>query len=290
MENEIKYAFIASPIVIRHKLGGTTADVLATLIYKYEHFKKSEKLFTYKNEIGFHVSISDIEEHTCLRSHTIKKCIAILKKEGLIISKQQGLCKPNFYSIDVEKINEYIEDHQSEYDSWRLEIRAKNKLVTPINSKMELKQLSGSNSDNFLEGTETTTTKNKNTKNKNTEKITNSINADCKIIDLHDDEDELIKLIDDVKYANDDDEKTDCIKVLSNFLLKMVPRFKNFNISEQDIGLIENVTNSSLKSEDIAWRILDNAKAIIGESKECRFGNLFVGLKEIAQNCDLKYG
>ena len=290
MENEIKYAFIASPKVIRHKLGRNTADVLAVLIYKNRYWKLEEKLFEFKGDYGFHISMSDIEEETCIKCHTIKKSLAILKKENLVKSKQQGLGKPNFYSIDEKLIDKYIEDNNDDYEDWRLKVRAQNKLGTPIDSKKELKQLSRMDSDNFQEGTQTTTTKNKITKNKITKNFTNRINADRENFDLSNYTDKLEKLIDDIKGANDDEERKLCNMELFDFLCKIIPRFKKFNISEQDIELINAISSYDIYSFHIADKILSNAQAILDGKKPSRFGNLFIGLDEINGNCKLRYG
>lgn len=290
MGKEINYEFIAPSKVIRCNVSIVAADVLAVLLAKKRYWKQEGKLFEYKGNIGFHVSISDLEEETCYKSHTIKKGLFQLKKEGLIKSRPQGLGKPNFYSIDVKLIEKYIEDNKGEYENWRLEIRAKNKLVAPINSQMELKQLSGKDSYNFQEGTQTTTTKNKITKNKITKIFTNRINAADKKLDLMMYSDKLEKLIDDVKEAKDDEEKFDCNMVLFDFLCEIIPRFKRFNISQQDFRMIEELgAYYHSDSNQIAYKILINAQAILDGSKSNRFGNIFVGLREINNNCELRY-
>ena len=290
MMNELNYAFIASPKVIRYKLGSNTADILAALIYKHRYWNLEDKLFEFKGDNGFHISMSDIEEETCLRIHTIKKCLAILKKENLIRSKQQGLGQPNFYAIDEKLIDKYIEDNKEDYENWRLKIRAENKLGAPINSKMELKQLSRKDSDNFQEGTQTTTTKNKNTKNKKTKNFTNRINADRKNCDLSIYNDKLEELINDVRGTSNNKEKFDFNMELFNHLCEIVPCFKNFNISKQDYKMIDSISSFFSDSHFIADKILTNAQAIIDGRKPSRFGNLFVGLDEIDYHCKLRYG
>lgn len=291
MQKEIKYAFIASSKVIRFKVGRDAADILATLMYKYNYFKSVKRLEYYKGHWCFYLSQSDIIEETCIKKHTIKKSLSKLKNEGLIISKQQGLNLPNYYFIDEKLINKYIADYNEEYEEWRLVIRAENKSVTPINSLKELKQLSGKDSDNFQEGTQTTTTKNKLTKNKLTKNnFTNRINAADNKLDLMMYSDKLEKLIDDVKEAKDDEEKFDCNMVLFDFLCEIILPLKGFNISEQDFRLIDELgAYSHCKSYQIADKILVNAEAILVGSKSIRFGNLFVGLREINNNCELRY-
>lgn len=290
MKNGIDYAFIASPKVIRFKVGIEAADILATLIYKKGYWNDEEKLFEYKGDIGFYISNSDLEEETCYKSHTIKRGLAKLKNEGLIISKQRGLGQPNFYSLDESIIEQYIEDHLDEYENWRLGIRHKNKLATPINSKKELIQLSRKYSNNFQEGTQTTTTKNKITKNKINNTITNRINTDKKNLDLAKYSEKLGELIDNVREA-DENLKFEAIMEFYEFLCGLIPSFRGFIISKQDYELIEEVIScSSLKSFDITDKIISNAEAIINKRKKRRFGNLFVGLKEINLNFEIIYG
>lgn len=133
MNQNIEYDFIASSKVIRHMIGIGAADILATLIYKY--WNKEERLTKYKGDTGFYISNADIMEETCFKIHTIKKNIKLLKDKGLISSKQQGLGKPNFYTLDLEKINKFIKDNEDNYKEWRLEIREQNTYVTPVDAK-----------------------------------------------------------------------------------------------------------------------------------------------------------
>ena len=75
---------------------------------------------------------------------------------------------------------------------------------------------------------------------------------------------------------------------LFNFLCSIVPLFEKYNISEQDIELIESIRVSQIYNYDISYKILRNAEAIIDKRKDSRFGNLFVGLKEMNENYELK--
>ena len=65
--------------------------------------------------------------------------------------------------------------------------------------------------------------------------------------------------------------------------------FKNFKASDKDFELIESLIDSPCESHFIADKIKENAMAIIDEQKECRFGNLFVGIKEMVENFNAKY-
>lgn len=290
MNNEINYSFLPTSKVIRQIVGIPAADILACLMLKNRYWKAEDKLFMYKGNMGFHISLSDIEEETSYRAHTIKKGLSKLKNEGLIISTPQGLGKPNFYSLDENWINEYINGNKGDYDKWRLKVRNKNKPATPINSEIELKQLSRKDSDNFQEGAQTTATKNKITKNKNTNNFTNHINVVEQEFDLMRYSDKLEILIDNVKEDNDDKEQFNFCMELFDFLCEVIPRFKGFNISDKDYGLIKDIGDYCINSSHIAYRILKNAQAIIDNRKESRFGNLFIGLEEVNSNCETLYG
>jgi transposase len=80
------------------------------------------------------MSHSDIREETCLGLSRIKKAIKELENEGLIQTKRQGLGKPNLYSVDGEDVNQYIEEHESDYKIWREKIRQENSSETTVNS------------------------------------------------------------------------------------------------------------------------------------------------------------
>lgn len=284
-EEIIKYEFIASSKVLRHVINIPAADILATLIYKQQYWESEERLIEYKGDKGFYISNADIMEETCFKIHTIKRCLKILKDEGLIISKQRGLGKPNFYKLDLDKIDEYIEDNKDAYDAWRLKVREENIAVMPVNSKKELKQLSRSNSGNFQEVTQTTTTKNKISKNKTTNNITNHINVDDDF-DYVDELEELISDLQSADYDDNEDEKND----IYNYLKNLIPQFKDYNPSEKDFELISELADGSFDSSMLAYKICTNCRAILAGSKEPRFGYLFVGIKEIMINTISKHG
>jgi len=266
-------------------IGIPAADILATLIYKQKYWKKEDRLIEYKEDKGFYISNADIIEETCYKIHTIKKGMKILKDKGLIISKQRGLNLPNFYKLDLDKINNYIGKNKDDYEKWRLKIREKNTSVTLVNSKKELKQLSGSNSDNFQEVTQTTTTKNKITKNKKLKTFTNRINADIKIkLSLDDLEDKISEI-----QQADPEYLPVLTKKFYSFLRDILPIFKDFKPSDKDLELINTIAESPIDCHLLAFKIKSNAQAIIDRRKECRFGNLFVGIKESSHNFEMKY-
>jgi len=303
IEHKFVKGFNRSSKVLEHKLGINAARLLNTLIYKHNYWLEDERESTFINgKRAFYITIPNLQVETNLSKSPIQNAIKKLVAENLIEVHKIGIPAKNHYIVNSEAIYKLESDHAKEYEKWcesiykgakndrkRFDSSTKNTPESLCLQQLDVKQPTSELKNRPLDSDFSSVTNNKTTNNKITKNSTNCINAGYKIIDLHEYEDELIKLIDDVKYASDDDEKSDCIKELFVFLCKMVPGFENFNISEQDIGLIENVNSSSLKSEDIAWRIIDNAKAIIGESKDSRFGNLFVGLQEISNNCDHKF-
>ena len=155
MKNEVEYDFIASAKVIRYKINPKAADILATLIYKYRHWKKKGKLANYYGKIGFYISIDDIIEETTFGKSTIQKNIKLLEKEGLLESKQQGLTKPNVYYLDEDKITKYIVDHEEEYKKYRLEVRNRKTSVALKNSLKDENTTSRKGNSSFLEHNET---------------------------------------------------------------------------------------------------------------------------------------
>ena len=304
IEHKFVKGFNRSSKVLEHKIGINAARLLNTLIYKHNYWLEDERESPFINgKRAFYITIPNLQVETNLSKSPIQKATKKLVAENLIEVHRIGTPSKNYYIVNGEAINKLESDHAEVYEKWcesiyigaindrkRFDSSSKKTPGSLCLPQLDVKQSTSELKNRPLDSDFSSVTNNKTTNNKITKNSTNCINADYKIIDLHEYEDELIKLIDDVKDACDDDEKTVCIKELFVFLCKMVPGFENFNISEQDIGLIDSVTSSSLKSEQIAWKILDNAKTVIGKSKECRFGNLFVGLQEISHNCDLKYG
>jgi len=288
MKNEIKHEFIASSKVIRYKLNPKAADVLAVLIYKHEYWKNEGKLINYNGRMGFHISIDDITEETCFGKDVIQNRIKLLKKEGLVVCKRQGLTKPNIYLVDEAKINKYIEDHEEEYEKWRLKIRDKKVVVLPMDTLKGGNQPSRSGKVGIQEVVKPITTKNKNTNNKNNKNHTNRINAE-RVIDMFDCVNELEEKIDTLRDCHDETDKCDCVKDIHKFLCNIVPQFKGFTMSEKDNALIAQIAYDGVPSWKIADKIVSNAKAIVEGNKESRFGNLLVGISKMNEEYELKY-
>ena len=70
----------------------------------------------------------------------------------------------------------------------------------------------------------------------------------------------------------------------------LVPRFRKFPKSPGDSKMIDGIASYTLDAGTIAFKILQNAVSINSGEKELRFGNWFVGLKEMNSNLDQKLG
>jgi hypothetical protein len=289
MKNEIKYEFIASPKVIRYKLGATAADVLATLVSKHQYWKNEGRLIDSKGRKGFHISVDNIREETCFGKDVIQKRIKLLEKEGLIERRRQGLTKPNIYYIDKNKIDKYIEDHKEEYKRWRLSIRAIKVVVSPKDTLKDENTTSRKGNSSLLEYDETVITKNKNTKNKKT-KNKNLTNQASLVSEIHlgpmlelEKEIELEKVISDLR-SDDDSDINERVKFLFKFLCSLVPSFKGFSMSNDDRELLLTILQSEIHDYKLASKIISNTTDIVIRRKESRFGNLFVGINKMIAN------
>lgn len=281
----MNYEFIAVPKVVNHKVGLNAGAVLAILIYKYKYWNDQGRLTTKGNFKGFHISHSDIEEEVCLGTSAITKAITKLKKEGLISTKRQGQGDPNFYSVDEGFVEQYIEDHKQFYEDWRKKLRAKNSSKTPVNSWIGQNEGSRTVKSNDLDPSKSTTTKNKITKNKKQRISTNRINAE------EEDFDQLDDLTEAVEALKSPDEDQDVAHQKLFILMKsLVPRFSKFPESLGDSKMIDGIASYTLDAGAIAFKILQNAASINSCDKEPRFGNLFVGLKEMDDNLVNKLG
>jgi len=281
-KREIKQAFIASIKVIRYKLSPKAADVLAELQYKHQYWAEQDRLINYKGRIGFYMSIDDIREETCLGKNAIQSSIKLLKGEGLIDSKRQGLTKPNIYFIDANKIDKYVDVHKEDYERWRLKIRREKVVAPTTGSLKEGNQSSGNCNSSILDIKKPTTTKNKITKNKKSKNLTNHINVGI-LTDLFDYADDLEEKIDALRYCDNKTDRSDCTKDIHKFLCNIVSKFKGFSMSEKDQAFIAQLAYDEISSWKVADKIISNALAIIDGRKESRFGNLFVGVNEMIE-------
>ena len=289
MKNKVKHDFIASSKVIRHKLDPKAADVLAVLLYKYQYWSQEGKLINDNVRSGFHISVDDIREETCFGKSAIQSSIKLLKENGLIDYKRQGLTKPNIYFIDEVKINKYIKDHEAEYKKWRLNIRDKKVVVLPMDRLKDENQPSRRDKTGVQEVEESATTKNKNTNNKKIKTLTNPINGE-KEKDLIQYSVMLEELIDELRSTSNLHEKNKAINDIYNFLINIIPEFRQYKISKKDTELIAQMSIIGPSGSSVAERIFRNIRAILNGKKESRFGNLFVGIGEMNKEYELKYG
>jgi hypothetical protein len=288
MKNEIKHEFIASSKVIRYKLDAKAADVLATLRYKHQYWKNEGRLIDSKGRKGFYISVNNIKEETCFGKDVIQKRIKLLKKEGLIDFRRQGLTKSNIYYIDENKIDKYIEDHKEEYKRWRSSIRETKGVVSPKDTLKDENTTSRKGNSSLLEYDETVTTKNKNTKNKS---IKNTFTNQASLVsEIHlgpmlelEKEIELEKVISDLR-SDDDSDINERVKFLFKFLCSLVPSFKGFSMSNDDRELLLTILQSEIHDYKLASKIISNTTDIVIRRKESRFGNLFVGINKMIAN------
>jgi len=152
------------------------------------------------------------------------------------------------------------------------------------------KPSSGDGKTSILDMEESATTKNKITNNKTTKTFTNRINAGTESDDWYDYANELEEKIDTFRHCYDETDRYDCIKDIHKFLCNIVSKFKGFTMSEKDKALIAQTEYDGIFSYKIADKIISNAKAIIDGRKESRFGNLFVGIKQMNEEYELNYG
>jgi predicted transcriptional regulator len=283
-KREFEHAFIASSKVIRAKLDPKAADVLAVLQYKHQYWSEKGKLINYKGRNGFYISIDNIREETCFGKNAIQSSIRLLKKEGLIDSKRQGLTMPNIYFIDESNITKYIEDHKEDYERWRFKVRKEKVTVLSVDTLKYKNQHSRNPNSNILDMEESAITKNKITNNKITKTLTNHINVEKELDYLFDYTNELEEKIGALNNSDNETDRYDCIKDTYNFLCNMVPKFKGFSMSDEDHALITELVYDGASSYKIADIIIRNAQAICYGRKATRFGNLFVGLKEMKEN------
>ena len=294
MQNKIEYDYIASSKVIRHALGPQAADILATLIYKYQYWESQGKLNPHKGLNCFHISINDLREETCFGKSVIDKNIKRLEKEGLIQSFRQGLTKPNLYYLNKDKVVKFIKNNERKYNTWRQGIRSKNSTKSPNNTLMAHSGTSSRIEMEVQDNSLLNTTNNKNTNNKSTNnKNTNCVNAEEYYEVLYDKLDELEGLLESYKFdcLEDDDECVQEIYIQSLFitLKNLIPDFSNYKMSNKDRKFLSETLDYPIKSYVIASKIIDNATSILNGDKEERFGNLFIGLSQLNENISTKY-
>ena len=275
MSKKDKNSFIASDKVVRFKLGPQAADVLAVLIYKYGYWMSTERMVIRNGKKYFFISLNDLIAESSYSKSVIAKNIKLLKKEGLVLTIQQGLNKPNLYSLDMGVVESYINKYKVKLKEWQVSIRENS--LTSINRRKCNNDTSGILKIEDQESKKTTATKNKNTKNKNTE---NKITNQASLVE----ENDLEKMINSLRSCTDDLVKESITNEVYHHLINIVPQLKGFAMSNQDKALILQVCDSEIDAWKIVDKILHNAEYIKVGKKESRFGNLFVGVREIITN------
>ena len=303
MEMEItqkfEKGFNRSSKIMEYKLGINEARLLSTLEYKHNYWEDENKLIEIDEGLSFYITIPNLQVELNLSPSVIKRCLNKLKKSGLVQIYRKGIPAKNHYILNKDAIENFDAKYLGDYVIWseeiyesasedraRFEDKGKGNLSSALmESQIGQNDLTSEVNLIQLDRSKSTVTNNKTTNNKKLKTLTNRINAD----DDFDHEEQLTELISELQMTQYDD-KEDEIKSIYEFLINRVPQFKDYKRSEKDSGLISVLEESSLNSYFLAAKICENARAIIAGSKEARFGNLFVGLVQIKDNMDLKYG
>ncbi len=294
--HEFEKGFNRSSKIMENKLGIDAARLLNTLIYKHNYCLSENRMINVRGKQGYYITISNLQMETNLNPYSISKALKKLKKEKLIEVHKIGLPAVNHYVINGYAINKFEKDHVKDYEEWIKKLSedaktdrkrfstqsiAENQpaaLIVPQSAKIST---TGELNSSPLVSEFSTVTNNKNTKNKNTN-TTNRINAVELEIDLFDNVDELTEAVLELQEAISGDLKPH--SKLYDLLIKMIPAFKSFEESPRDSIMIDKIHDYYLDPDDIAFKILSNAKAINAGGKAARFGNLFVGLEERNDN------
>jgi DNA-binding transcriptional regulator GbsR (MarR family) len=271
--------FIMSEKVIRHGLDPKTADVLATLIYKQKYWKKKGELSKWKEKECFFISLDDIEAETCYSNSIVAKCIKKLVAEGLVFKKRQGLNKPNLYSVDKTAVKAFKKSKITSFNKWQKAVRARSSSKKKDTERNIKNEESGILNLAEQEASKLSTTNNKNTNNKNTNNLTNRASSESEF--------ELRKLfeslIEKFRYSEEELKKAD-LNSIFELLVKLVPAFQYFKMSESDKDLIIQMIESDLEPFNLFFKLYQNAEHIKRNEKEARFGNLFVGVSNMIGN------
>ena len=291
--HEFEKGFNRSSKIMEYKLGIDAARLLNTLIYKHNYWLNENRMIDINGKQGFYITISNLQMETNLKPYAISKALKKLKEERLIEVHKIGLPAVNHYVVNGEAINKYEKAHVKDYEEWikvlsedaktdrkrfSTQSIAENQPAALIVPQSAKNSTTGELNSSPLVCEYSTVTNNKSTKNKITNNNTNRINAVELEIDLFDNVDELTEAITNLKEDTSDEQESHSI--LYNLLIKLAPAFGSFRESPIDSKLIDRICEYSLDPNDIAFKILSNAKSINASKKDVRFGNLFVGLEE----------
>jgi len=307
IEQTFEKGFNRSSKIMEHIIGIDEARLLNTLIYKHNYWVDEDRMVKLKEGDAFWITIPNLQGETNLKPFTIKKAIKELEKLNLIEVYKRGIPSKNHYILNKKAILEFDDKHIAKYESWLDELYIKASedrsrftaqennisdddinLFDKIDSaaliipQLAEKSPTGELVFSPLVSEYSTVTNNKNTNNKITNNFTNRINAVVSVSNIYDYNNELTNVIEDLLDENSD--YSDSHSRLFDFLIKLVPEFEYFSESTEDSSLIERIRSYSIEPDDISFKILSNAKAILDGNKPVRFGNLFVGLEEMSTN------
>jgi biotin operon repressor len=282
MLNKSSDSFIRSSKIIRHVLGPKSADVLATLTYKQDYWKKEGKLTRKKGADYFFISHQDITAETCFSASVIAKCIKELKIKGFVLTIRQGLNKPNLYCVNKKSIETFLDNESPKFKKWQEEIRAEKHSRKPKDSRNIKNDVSRVLNSDAQEVEKISTTKNKNTKNKKT-KNKNFTNQ-ASLVDRPEVESKLESLINDLRECYIESEQGVIIKQIFSVLCQFFKPFEKFEMSVEDADLIFQLGNSEIYIDKIIYKIFENIEHIKEGRKTSRFGNLFIGIDKMIDN------
>lgn len=310
IEQKFEKGFNRSSKIMEYKIGINEARLLNTLVYKYNYWSTEGGLTNLNGESAFWITIPNLQVETNLSPSVIKRCLGKLKKSGLIEVYKKGIPAKNYYVLNREAIDNFDTQYEQEYEAWTDKIyksaktdrarfgtqnneiikESKENIIENAPLALIVSQL-GQNDPtsevkiDSLDRSKTTVTKNKITKNKKLKTNTNHINV---AIEIGVSEEDLISKIFELQQSKLEG-LPELYKEFYSFLRDSVPMFKYFKASDKDYEFIDSLIDSPIDNHFLATKIRENVRAIIAKRKECRFGNLFVGIKEMSENFKDKY-
>ena len=259
-----------------------SADVLATLTYKQDYWKKEGKLTRKKGLDYFFISYQDIKAETCFSVSVIAKCIKELKIKGFVLIIRQGFNKPNLYCVNKKSIEVFVDNERPKFKKWQKEVREGKHSGKSKENRNIKNEVSRVLNIDVQEVKKECATKNKNTKNKKT-KNKNFTNQ-ASLVDSSGAEQKLESLINDLRECHIGSEQEVIIKEIFSVLCQFFKPFENFEMSLGDADLIFQLGNSEIHIFKIIDKIFENMEHIKEGRKTSRFGNLFVGIDKMIDN------
>ncbi|KOY51692.1 hypothetical protein I602_1252 [Polaribacter dokdonensis DSW-5] len=225
----------------------------------------------------FYISLADLKAETCFSEKVITKNIKILVEAGLVISIRPGLGRPNLYSVNHDLVDAYVIKFSAEFGKWQTKVRESSKGFGVKESSPNSPSVPAYKV--FQEVSKEDTTNNKITNNKNTNNLTNRASSEREF-----ELEELFEsLIEKFRYS-EEELKNEDLNSIFELLVKLVPEFQYFKMSESDKDLIIQMIESEIESDSLFFKLYQNAEHIQKNEKEARFGNLFVGIPNMIDN------